>query len=399
MDAGMEQGTGRPPRGASRTVRAGFIPLVDCAVLVAAVERGFARAENIDLRLERDVSWANIRDKVNLGHLDCAQMLAGMPIASSLGIGHVRVPMIAPMALGLNGNAITVSAALYARMAATGKARDGDPAAMVSALADVVAEDRAAGREPMTFGMVFPFSCHNYELRYWLAAGGLRPDRDVRLVVIPPPLIVESLKAGHIQGFCVGAPWNSIAVEEGLGRIVATKSQIWPRSPEKVLGLQTGWAARNPETLAALIRALERAAAWADAPENRAALADMLGRPDYVGVDAGMLRQILDGDIPLGDGGPQLDNSELIVFQRHGATVPRTACAMWLYSQMVRWRQIEPSRQAEAAARAAFRPDIHASALGVTAAQASGAGASLPLFDGLPFDPDDVAGYLARLDA
>lgn len=383
------------------SVRCGFIPLVDCALLVAAHEQGFAQREGVDLELQRDVSWANIRDKVNLGHLDCAHMLAAMPIAATLGISQVRVPQIAPFALGFNGNAITVSRALYGRMAATGLARGNDPAAMAAALARVVGEMREAGEAPLTFGMVFPFSCHNYELRYWLAAGGIDPDRDLRLVVIPPPLIVESLEAGHIQGFCVGAPWNSLAVEAGLGRIVTTKSQIWRLSPEKVLGLRADWAESNGEVLAALLRALEQAAAWASDPGNHGRLARLLAQERYVGLPQAMIARILNGELRLDAEGTVTRLPDFLLFRRAGNNLPAPAQALWIYSQMARWGQIAPSPEAQALAAQVFRPDLAISA------QSGGLPKSAPLrvddvvpamFDGRAFDPANIAGYLAGFD-
>lgn len=383
------------------TVRCGFIPLVDCALPVIAREQGFARAEGLDLVLERDVSWANIRDKVNLGHLDCAHMLAAMPIAATLGIAQVRVPVIAPFALGFNGNAITVSRSLFARMAAMGPVPDGDPAAMAAALARVIADMRAAGDEPLTFGMVFPFSCHNYELRYWLAAGGIDPDRDIRLVVIPPPLIVDSLRAGHIQGFCVGEPWNSLAVDAGLGRIVATKSQIWRLSPEKVLGLREEWADAHGDILAALMRALDRAAAWASDASNHESLARILADDRYVGAPAAMIARILAGDLSLDADGTRVSLPDYILFRRAGNSLPSRAQALWLYSQMVRWGQIEPSPQAEALVARVFRPDLAesaSSAISPSGTQGPGREPVPLLFDGRVFDPKDIAGYLAGFE-
>jgi NitT/TauT family transport system ATP-binding protein len=382
-------------------VRCGFIPLVDCALPVIAREQGFARAEGLDLVLERDVSWANIRDKVNLGHLDCAHMLAAMPIAATLGIAQVRVPVIAPFALGFNGNAITVSRSLFARMAAMGPVPDGDPAAMAAALARVIADMRAAGDEPLTFGMVFPFSCHNYELRYWLAAGGIDPDRDIRLVVIPPPLIVDSLRAGHIQGFCVGEPWNSLAVDAGLGRIVATKSQIWRLSPEKVLGLRAEWANTHGDILAALMRALDRAAAWASDASNHESLARILADDRYVGAPAAMIARILAGDLSLDADGTRVSLPDYILFRRAGNSLPSRAQALWLYSQMVRWGQIEPSPQAEALVARVFRPDLAESASPATSPSGAQGPSREPvplLFDGRTFDPKDIAGYLAGFE-
>ena len=416
------KGMTRAAAGSGRTaVRAGFIPLVDCAVLVAAVECGFAKAEGIDLLLSKEASWANIRDKVNLGHLDCAQMLAGMPLASSLGIGHVRVPTIAPCALGLNGNAITVATDLYAQMAeAAGLGGTEGPAGTVAALRAVIEARKARGEAPLTFGMVFPFSCHNYELRYWMAAGGIDPDADVRLVVIPPPLMVESLRAGHIHGFCVGEPWNSLAVTAGIGRIVATKAEIWRMSPEKVLGVQASWAETHPEALAALIRAIDKAAQWCDRPENLDDLTAFLSLDRYTGAAPEVLRRSLGGRILLGPDGPDRDVPDFIVFHRNAANFPWKSQALWIYSQMVRWGQIQASAEAEAIARAVYRPDLYRAALGAGDVAIPGANAKLEgslaapehvgvqtgvlrlgpdrFFDGRVFDPEDIAGYLAGFD-
>jgi len=414
--------TKRASVGRGRTaVRAGFIPLVDCAVLAAAVECGFAKAEGIDLLLSKEASWANIRDKVNLGHLDCAQMLAGMPLASSLGIGHVRVPMIAPCALGLNGNAITVATDLYRQMAeATGLTGTEGPAGTVAALRRVIEARKARGEATLTFGMVFPFSCHNYELRYWMAAGGIDPDTDVRLVVIPPPLMVESLRAGHIHGFCVGEPWNSLAVEAGIGRIIATKAEIWRMGPEKVLGVQASWAEAHPDALASIFRAIDKAATWCDQPENLDDLTAFLSLDRYTGVSREVLARSLGGHILLGPDGPVRVVPDFILFHRNAAIFPWKSQALWIYSQMVRWGQVKASAEAESIARAVYRPDLYRSALGAGDVAIPGANAKLEgslampehvgastgilrlgpdrFFDGHVFDPEDIAGYLAGFD-
>src|SRR5262245_49435060 len=215
---------------------AAFVPIVDCAVLVAAREEGFAAQHGIDLALVKAASWASLRDHLNLGHVDCAHALAPLPVASTLGVGHVQVDCFVPFVLSRGGNAVTVSARLYDEMLeAAGERGLSTPAAAADALAAVV-KKRAV---PPTLGMVFPFSNHNFDLRYWLAAAGIHPDRDVRLVAIPPPLMVDSLRAGHVDGFCVGEPWNSLAVEQGLGSIVVKQSQLFPFAVEKVLALRT----------------------------------------------------------------------------------------------------------------------------------------------------------------
>jgi ABC-type nitrate/sulfonate/bicarbonate transport system substrate-binding protein len=225
----------------SERVVAAFVPLVDCAVLVAAREQGFAAAEGLELVLVKEPSWASLRDHLCLGHIDCAHALAPLPVALTLGVGQVQVDCVAPFVLGRGGNAITVSTQLFDDMyAKSGLESLSDPAAAGRALA-AVARRR---EEPLTLGMVFPFSNHNFDLRYWLAAAGIHPDRDVRLVAIPPPLMVDSLQAGLVDGFCVGEPWNSMAAHLGAGRIVATQSQLFPRSAEKVLAFRASYSQR-----------------------------------------------------------------------------------------------------------------------------------------------------------
>src|SRR5436853_4439241 len=246
----------------STPVCIGFIPLVDAAALIVATDKGFAAAEGLDVTLVREVSWSNVRDKLNIGLFDAAHLLAPVAIASSLGLGHVKVPIAAPLNLGLNGNAITVSPALHAAIMAEISGDPVDPMATALALARVVAKRRKSGAEPLTFGMTFPFSTHNYQLRFWMAAGGVNPDEDVRLVVLPPPYMVESLASGHVDGFCVGAPWNSVAVDLGVGHILHFVSDILVRAAEKVLALRARWAEENPDTVIRLIRALNRSAAF-----------------------------------------------------------------------------------------------------------------------------------------
>ena len=233
----------------------GFIPLVDAAALIVAVDKGFAAAEGLDVTLVREVSWSNVRDKLNIGLFDAAHLLAPVAIASSLGLGHVKVPIVAPFNLGLNGNAITVSPALHAAIMGEIDGDGHDPMVTAQALARVVANAAQGGAEPLTFGMTFPFSTHNYQLRFWMAAGGVDPDEDVRLVVLPPPYMVDSLANGHVDAFCVGAPWNSVAVDLGIGHILHFVSDILVRAAEKVLAVRQSWSEKNPDVLAALIRA------------------------------------------------------------------------------------------------------------------------------------------------
>ena len=347
----------------SRAVVVGFIPLLDCAPLVVAAEKGFAAQEGIDLTLVRETSWANIRDRVVVGHFDAAHMLGPMAIASTLGIGHLKVPIVAPLALGLGGNAITVSQSLWHSMCDHGGAAGATPRAQGAALRRVVELREREGKEPLTFAMVYPFSAHNYELRYWLAACGIDPDRQVRLVVMPPPLLVDAMREAQIDGFCVGEPWNSLAVSVGVGTIAMATTQIWRLSPEKVLGCRLEWAQRHPEQLAALVRALYKAARWCESPQNHVELARLLAELRYVGAPAEILLRGLANRLTLLPGTAARDLPDFYLPSRHLATFPWVSHALWFYSQMVRWKQIDYSEQDAALVRGTYRPDLYRLAL------------------------------------
>jgi NitT/TauT family transport system ATP-binding protein len=382
----------------SHPLHIGFIPLVDAAALIVAVDKGFTAAEGLDVTLAREVSWSNVRDKLNIGLFDAAHLLAPVAIASSLGLGHVKVPIAAPFNLGLNGNAITVSPALHAAiMAEIGGGRF-DPMATALALSRVVAARRKSGAEPLTFGMTFPFSTHNYQLRFWMAAGGVDPDEDVRLVVLPPPYMVDSLANGHVDAFCVGAPWNSVAVDLGVGHILHFVSDILVRAAEKVLAVRQTWSEKNPEVVAALIRAAFRAAEFIEQPQNRTEAARILSAPERIGVDADVIQRALDGRLKISHDGTMRESSRYLLVGRESAARPDPVQAAWLYAQMVRWGQASLSPEALKTAKAVFRPDLYDAALGLDGSTPSGALGSVGAFAGPAFDPADVAGYLASFD-
>jgi two-component system, oxyanion-binding sensor len=380
--------------GSLTPLRIGFIPLVDAAALLVAVDKGFAREEGLDVTLHREVSWSNVRDKLNLGLFDAAHLLAPVAIASSLGLGHVKVPIVAPFNLGLNGNAITVSPALHAAIMAE---LDGDPLnplATAQALLRVVNARKKAGIEPLVFGMTFPFSTHNYQLRFWMAAGGVDPDEDVRLVVLPPPYMVESLSSGHVDAFCVGAPWNSIAVDLGVGHILHFVSDILARAAEKVLAARQPWADKNPQVLSALIRAHERAAQFIETPEHRAEAAAILGKPEFIGVDAEVIRRTLDGRLKISPDGKVRESARYLLVGREGAARPDPVQAAWLYAQMVRWGQAPLSEASLAVAKAVFRPDLYDAATGKSAAPKLQVADGVGAFTGPAFDPVAIAQHL-----
>jgi len=373
-------------------LRVGFIPLCDAAALLVAVDKNFCADEGLDVELVREVSWSNVRDKLNIGLFDAAHLLAPVAIASSLGLGHVRVSITAPFNLGINGNAITVAPELHAQLRATAAGDLSDPMVSARALAAVVAERKRKGQEPLTFGMTFPYSTHNYHLRFWMAAGGVDPDEDVRLVVLPPPYMVESLANKHVEGFCVGAPWNSVAVDLGIGYVLHFVSDILASAAEKVLAVRSSWAQENSKTLAALVRAHSRAAAFIEDVRNRDEVCALLATPNRIGVTADAIRRTLDGRLKVSPDGLVRESERYLRIGRAGAARPDPIQAAWLYGQMVRWRQTAFSPEGLAAAQHVFRPDLYDSILGPPPAPPAGEpGDHVGAFAGPPFDPAALA--------
>ena len=416
----MSEAAALPLRGGvDDALRVGFMPLVDSATLVVAREKGFARAEGLDLTLVRETSWANIRDRVALGHLDAAHMLGPMPLAASLGIGRDAIPMVAPFALGLGGNAITLARDLHDAMRMAAPDRDAfarhEPAAVGRALAVVLGERRT----PPTLAVVHPFSAHHYELRYWLAASGIDPDNDVRLTVVPPAASVDALREGRIEGFCAGEPWGSLAVDAGLGVMAVTKSALWRQGPDKVLGLRADVAERSPERTSALLRGLYRAAQWAGDPANIAELAALLAGDAYLATPVPVVRRALEGRMVRVAGASPEAVPDFLVLSRYAATFPWLSHALWFYAQMVRWGHAAHSAATVAVARATYRPDLYRTALAPLAADLPRADAKIEgalqhitpvasrfgrlelgpdgFFDGRLFDPDHLDQYLSAM--
>ncbi|WP_440982247.1 CmpA/NrtA family ABC transporter substrate-binding protein [Shinella sumterensis] len=393
-------------------ITAGFVPLLDSALLVVAREMGFAEAQGIDLTLLRERSWASIRDRLAVRHIDVAHILGPMPIAGNLGLNVPAPEMIVPMALGLGGNAVTVSPALWRAMADHGATADLDARANGAALRAAIAARTGA---PLRFGVVHPYSGHNYELRYWLVASGIDPDRDIEIVVLPPPDMGDALSEGVIDGYCAGEPWNTFGVLRRGGHLATVKAAIWRSSPEKVLGVNARWAAANPEAMAALLVALYQASLWCARPENRSALATLLAQPAYVGQDVELLLPALDGKLPVG-GETVRTIGDFFVPNAKAATFPWKSHALWFYTQMVRWRQIGHTAERQRLAAETYRADIYRAALkdlgiampsasakvegALTVATPVGSSGVLTLgpdgfFDGGRFDPDDVEAYIA----
>jgi two-component system, oxyanion-binding sensor len=375
-------------------LRIGYIPLTDAAPLIIAVDKGFASNEGLTVELVREVSWSNLRDKLNIGLFDAAHLLAPLAIASNLGIGHVKVPLCAPFMLGLNGNAITVSRSLYDVLTLAADGDLGDPRVSARALARVVAERRRRGAEPLAFGMTFPFSTHNYQLRYWMATSDIDPDEDVRLVVLPPPYMVESLGSRHVDGFCVGAPWNSVAVDLGIGCILHFGSDIFARAPEKVLAMHAAWPADRADVLQRLLRALDGAVHFMADPANIDEVATLVAAPHRLDVPPEIICGTLEGQLRLARGGVPRAAPNYILIGRDGAARPDPIHAAWLYAQMVRWDQAPLAPDLLASAKACFRPDLYDAALSASSGASDAPADGIGAFVGPKFDPENIAGYL-----
>lgn len=392
-------------------ITAGFVPLLDSALLVVAREKGFAAAQSLDLALVRERSWASIRDRLAVRQFDVAHILGPMPIACNLGLTAPAPQMVVPMALGLGGNAITVSSGLWQVMAEAGATADLDARANGEALRRVIAVRRG---ERLRFAVVHPYSGHNYELRYWLAASGIDPDHDIEILVLPPPDMGDALAQGLIDGYCAGEPWNTFGVLKRSGHLATVKAAIWKSSPEKVLGVNARWAETHPDAMAALLVALHQASVWCGDPENHEELARLLAQPAYVGRAADLLLPALSGTLPLG-GGVVRHVGDFFVPKAKAATFPWKSHALWFYTQMVRWRQVAHTAEHQRIAAETYRPDIYRAALnglGIAMPSASakvegaltvetpvGSSGALTLgpdgfFDGGRFDPDDIDAYI-----
>ena len=330
-------------------LKLGIVPLVDCAPLVIAKERGFFAEVGLEVEISREASWASIRDKVAVGGLDGAHMLAPLPLAMTAGASPLTVPMVVGMALNLGGNTITLAEDLWLRLDAADP--HADPALPLDAgrLHRLIEEDRAAGREPLTFATVYPVSAHTYELRAWLGSGGIDPDRDIRLVVVPPPKMVAHLSSRNIAGFCVGEPWGTLAVRHGLGRLAATSRDLFAGCVEKVFAVTAAWAEAHPRTHLAVLEALIGAARWCD--ENRCETAEILAQPHLLNAPFDAVVASL-----LGEGGLPRD---LIQFHRWAANFPWRSQARWYLERMVACGQLSAAIDRRALAGAVFRPDLY----------------------------------------
>ncbi|MGO2321609.1 CmpA/NrtA family ABC transporter substrate-binding protein [Vibrio casei] len=356
----------------------GFIKLTDMAPLAVAYEKHYFEDEGLYVKLESQANWKVLLDRVIDGELDGAHMLAGQPLGATIGIG-TKADIITAFSMDLNGNAITVSNEVWDQMKPKlSKTSDGKIAHPIKAdaLKPVIQQYNSEGK-PFKMGMVFPVSTHNYELRYWLAAGGINPGfyapekgdnsgtakADVLLSVTPPPQMPATMEAGTIHGYCVGEPWNQQAVIKGIGVPVVTDYEIWKNNPEKVFGVSKVWAEKNPNTHLRIVRAMIRAAYWLDEEnnKNRKEAVSILARSEYVGADKNVIANSMTGTFEY-EKGDKRDIPDFNVFFRHNATYPYYSDAIWTLTQMRRWGQI-PQYKSDSwymdIAKKVYRPDIY----------------------------------------
>ena len=406
----------------------GFIKLTDMAPLAVAYELGYFEDEGLYVTLEAQANWKVLLDRVITGQLDGAHMLAGQPLAATIGYG-TEAHIVTPFSMDLNGNAITVSNEVWEMMKPHIPAgEDGRPEHPISAeaLAPVIETFRGQGK-PFKMGMVFPVSTHNYELRYWLAAGGIHPGfygsgdvggtimADAQLSVTPPPQMPATLESGTIHGYCVGEPWNQAAVFKQIGVPVITDYQIWKNNPEKVFGITAEFAEKYPKTTLALTKALIRAAIWLDENDNanRPEAVEMLSRSYYVGADPEVIANSMTGTFEF-EPGDKRPIPDFNVFFRHFATYPYYSDAIWYLTQMRRWGQIAEAKPDEwyfETAKSVYKPSIYLEAARMLVAEGYADEADFPwqtdgfrkptpaadIIDAIPYDGREPNAYLDSL--
>lgn len=397
-------------------LRIGFLPLVDAALPILARELGFAEAEGLSLDLVRDMSWATVCDRLLYGHSDAAHLIAPLAIATTLGLGRPAVPLSVPFVLGLNGNAVTLRPDLAARVTEVGV--PGNAPEIGKRLAEVALAEQAAGRK-LRLGVVHRYSSHNYMLRYWLMGSGLDPNEDVEIVTVAPPFAADALAGGEVDGICVGEPWNSVAVDRGVGAIVVVTSQIWLRGVEKVLAMSKARMEAEPDMTHCLVRSLYRAGEAFVDPERLDLVSSILARSEYLDGSAPRIARAISDRILFAAGHKSVHLPEFMFQHREAANFPWTSQAAWLYAQMGLAGHVVPNADDYASAQAVFRPDVYRAALAGAGVPLPGASAKLegsiadPLgvgtiqgrlilgpdrfFDGRSFDPDRIEEYLAAM--
>jgi len=332
-------------------MRFGIIALTDCAPIVMAHELGYFKQFGIESTISKEASWAVIRDKLSIGDNQATHMLIGMPIASTMGLAGSPVkPMVIPWLLNRNGQAISLDNKLKAAGVKTPQQ-----------LKPLVDKAKAAG-DPMTFAMTFPPGTHAMWIRYWLASGGINPDKDVNLVTIPPAQMVANMKVGKMDGFCVGEPWNNRAIDDGIGFTAITTQKMWKDHPEKVCAFTEEFATKNPKTVKAVLKALHLASVHLDDLNNRAKAADVIARPAYINCPPAIILERLLGKYEYGDGRVEQDPNYMIFNQRN-CNYPQPVYGQWWLTQLQRWGFTKGAPDYAGIPKKVLRPDIYMEAM------------------------------------
>jgi len=360
----------------------GMIALTDCSPIVIAHEKGLFKKHGIASTVTKGANWAAIRDNLSTGSIQATHMLIGMPIASTMGLaGSPKKPMVIPWLLNRNGQAISLKAEWKGKIGA-------DP----KALLPLVDKAKKLG-EPLTFAMTFPPGTHAMWTRYYLGAGGINPDKDITLIVVPPAQMVANMKIGKMDGFCVGEPWNARVIADGIGFTSVSTQDMWKDHPEKVCAFTEEFAEKNPRTVKAVLKALHEASVWLDVMENRPEQCELVSKPTYINCDKSIILGRLQGHYDYGDGRKKEDESYMH-FSKRNCNYPQPKYCKWFLSQFRRWGLVSGAPDYEGISKKVMRPDLYEEAMKEIGYAHGGANMDKEtLFDGVTFDPADPEGY------
>ena len=364
-------------------VRIGIIALTDCSSLVMAYELGLFKKYGIEATISKEASWAVIRDRLNLGENQASHLLLGIAYSSTMGLlGSPVKPMIIPCYLNRNGQAITLKKEFLAKGVKTPETLKPQ------------AEAAKQAGTPLTFAMTFPPGTHAMWTRYWLASGGIHPDKDITLITIPPAQMVANMKVGKMDGFCVGEPWNARAIADGIGFTAITTQQMWQDHPEKVLGFTEEFATKNPKTVKAVIRAVVEASQYIDKLENRAHVAEVVARPQYINTQKEVILGRMLGQYDYGDGRPAEQDKYYMTFFDRNTNFPWKSHGIWWLTQFRRWGMVKEGVDYAGIANRVHRPDIYREVAKEMSLDVPQEDMRIEtLFDGITFDPAQPEEY------
>jgi nitrate/nitrite transport system substrate-binding protein len=376
-------GSSAPAEGMIGKLDIGIIALTDCSPFVVAHEKGFFQKHGVESNIVKQANWKAVQDALATGAIQMTHMLIGMPIASTMGLlGSQKIPMVIPWMANRNGQAISLKADFKGKVGA-------DP----KPLKPFVDAAKAAGK-PLTFAMTFPPGTHAMWIRYWLAAGGVNPgdpkgeSADVKLITIPPPQMVENMKRGEMDGFCVGEPWNARTVSEGIGYTAITTQEIWKDHPEKVAAFKADFADQNPKLVKAALKALHEASVWLDEEKNKEEQAKIVSATGYINCKPDLILGRMKGEYDYGDGRKVEKDPHAMMFSQRNCNYPQPAYCKWWLTQLRRWGFTDGAPDYEGVTKQVMRPDLYEEAMKELGVKYGGPDDTpQKLFDGVTFDP------------